>query len=197
MPPARQVRRWGCCCMGLAHSRCAASVCCAHWVLQWRRGGWEPETGPGGTGGLRHVGRNGAVLCLWRRRDGAGALQCGRCPAGCSHRVLSAAVRARKAGCRDASGRGCGSSGAGQCTAVAAAAGASLPARHWSCTCAAKAQVKGGPCRRQRGAGGQPCAPQTRPSALRRRALPVPRRQQPCWHPDGGWKRPRPTRAAA
>ena len=33
MPPARQVRRWGCCCTGLAHSRCAASVCCAELVL--------------------------------------------------------------------------------------------------------------------------------------------------------------------
>ena len=81
------------------------------------------KAGSGCAGGLRHAGRNGTVLCLWRRRDGAGALQCGRCPAGCSHRVLSAAVRARKAGCRDASGGGCSGSGAGQRAAVAAAAG--------------------------------------------------------------------------
>ena len=26
-----------------ARSRCAVSVCCAHWVLQWQRGGWVPE----------------------------------------------------------------------------------------------------------------------------------------------------------
>ena len=29
--------------LGLGHSRCAVSVCCAHWVLQWQRGGWVPE----------------------------------------------------------------------------------------------------------------------------------------------------------
>ena len=81
------------------------------------------NTDPGGTGGLRHAGGRGAVLCLWRRRGRAGALQCSRCPAGRSHGLLSAAVCARKAGCRDASG-GCGhSGGAGQCAAVAAAAG--------------------------------------------------------------------------
>lgn len=81
------------------------------------------NTDPGGTGGLRHAGGRGAVLCLWRRRGRAGALQCGRCPAGRSYGLLSAAVCARKAGCRDASG-GCGhSGGAGQCAAVAAAAG--------------------------------------------------------------------------
>ena len=44
---------------------------------------------------------------------------------------------------------------------------------------------------------GRPCALQTLPSALRRRALPVPRRQQSCWHPGGGWKQPQPMRAAA
>ena len=81
------------------------------------------NTDPGGTGGLRHAGGRGAVLCLWRRRGRAGVLQCGRCPAGRSHGLLSAAVRARKAGCRDASGGCGGSGGAGQCAAVAAAAG--------------------------------------------------------------------------
>ena len=34
---------WVCCCTGLARSRCAVSVCCAHWGLQWQRGGWVPE----------------------------------------------------------------------------------------------------------------------------------------------------------
>lgn len=43
LPPVRRVRRWVCCCTGLARSRCAVSVCCAHWVLQWQRGGWVPE----------------------------------------------------------------------------------------------------------------------------------------------------------
>ena len=68
------------------------------------------NTDPGGTGGLRHAGGRGAVLCLWRRRGRAGVLQCSRCPAGRSYGLLSAAVCARKAGCRDASG-GCGRSG--------------------------------------------------------------------------------------
>ena len=44
MPPVRRVRRWVCCCTGLARSRCAVSVCCAHWVLQWLVP--EPEEKP-------------------------------------------------------------------------------------------------------------------------------------------------------
>lgn len=153
------------------------------------------KAGPGCAGGLRNSGRNGAVLCLWRRRNGADALQCGRCPAGCSHRVLSAAVRARKAGCRDASGRGCGGSGAGQCAAVAAAAGGHCLARHWSCTCAVRRRSK-----RPLAASavlGQPCAPQTLPSALRRRPCLWPRRRSRAGSPGGGWSGRRPRRAAA
>ena len=70
-----------------------------------------------------------------------------------------------------------------------------LPARHWNCTCAVRRRSRRPlpPAR----CWGRPCALQTLPSALRRRALPVPRRQQPCWHPGGGWKRPRPMQAAA